>query len=105
MHHRKLLSILKRRIADKDLLDLIWKFLKAGVMEDGLFARTDTGLPQGAILSPLLSNVYLNELDRWAMEKWDRTPAQRWQHRHAGHGNFRLVRFADDFAVVSGFVA
>jgi group II intron reverse transcriptase/maturase len=58
VHHRKLLSILKHRIADKDLLDLIWKFLKAGVMEDGLFARTDTGLPQGANLSPLLSNVY-----------------------------------------------
>jgi retron-type reverse transcriptase len=40
VHHRKLLSILKQRIADKDILDLIWKFLKAGVMEDGLFART-----------------------------------------------------------------
>ena len=38
VHHRKLLSILKRRIADKDMLDLIWKFLKAGVMEEGLFA-------------------------------------------------------------------
>jgi len=101
VHHRKLLSILKRRIADKDLLDLIWKFLKTGVMEDGLFARTDTGLPQGAILSPLLSNVYLNELDRWAMEKWDRTPSQRQQQRRAGRGNCRLVRFADDFAVVS----
>ena len=50
VHHRKLLSILKQRIADKDMLDLIWKFLKAGVMEDGLFARTDTGVPQGAIL-------------------------------------------------------
>jgi RNA-directed DNA polymerase len=101
VHHRKLLSLLKRRIADKDLLDLIWKFLKAGVMEDGLFARTDTGLAQGAILSPLLSNVYLHELDTWAMKKWDRTPAQRWQRRRAGLGNFRLVRFADDFAVVS----
>jgi group II intron reverse transcriptase/maturase len=101
VHHRKLLSLLKRRIADKDLLGLIWKFLKAGVMEDGLFARTDIGLAQGAILSPLLSNVYLHELDTWAMKKWDRTPAQRWQRRRAGQGNFRLVRFADDFAVVS----
>ena len=45
VHHRKLLSILKQRIADKDILDLIWKFLKAGVMEDGLFARTETGVP------------------------------------------------------------
>jgi group II intron reverse transcriptase/maturase len=51
VHHRKLMSIFKRRIADKDILDLIWKFLKAGVMEDGLFAKTETGLPQGAIIT------------------------------------------------------
>jgi RNA-directed DNA polymerase len=101
VHHRKLLSLLKRRIADKDMLDLIWKFLKAGVMGEGLFAHTDIGLPQGAIISPLLSNLYLNELDRWAMEKWDLSPSHRRQRRQAGHGNFRLVRFADDFAVVS----
>src|SRR6266487_6224436 len=46
LQHRKLLSILKRRIADQDILELIWKFLKAGVMEGGLFARTETGVPQ-----------------------------------------------------------
>ncbi len=51
VHHRKLLSILKRRIADKDIIDLIWKFLKAGVMEDGLFARTETGVPQGGVIT------------------------------------------------------
>src|SRR5204863_2080225 len=68
VHHRKLLSLLKRRIADRDILDLIWKFLKAGVMEDGLFAHTETGVPQGAIISPLLSNVYLHEFDKWAVE-------------------------------------
>ncbi len=96
VHHQKLLSLLKRRIADKDMLDLIWKFLKAGVMEDGLFARTETGLPQGAIISPLLSNVYLTELDKWATERWDLSPAQRRQRRKAGLGNYRLVRFADD---------
>jgi RNA-directed DNA polymerase len=58
VHHRKLLSILKKRIADRDIIDLIWKFLKAGVMEDGLFARTETGLPQGGVISPVLANVY-----------------------------------------------
>ena len=52
VHHRKLLSLLKCRIADRDILDLIWKFLKAGVMENGLFARTDEGVPQGVILTP-----------------------------------------------------
>ena len=96
VHHRKLLSILKRRIADKDLLDLIWKFLKAGVMEHGLFAKTETGLPQGAIISPLLSNAYLHEWDTWAMEQWDVSESQRHKRRQAGLGNYRMVRFADD---------
>lgn len=101
VHHRKLLSLLKRRIADHDLLNLIWKFLKAGVMEDGLFAVTDRGVPQGAIISPLLSNLYLNEFDRWAAQQWELSPSQRQRRRQAGLGNFRLVRFADDFVVVS----
>jgi RNA-directed DNA polymerase len=52
VHHRKLVSLLKRRIADKDIIDLIWKFLKAGVMEGTLFARTEQGVPQGAIIAP-----------------------------------------------------
>jgi RNA-directed DNA polymerase len=99
VHHRKLLSLLKRRIADRDILDLIWKFLKAGVMEEGLLARTDRGVPQGAIISPLLSNLYLNEFDRWAVQKWELTRYQRQQRRQAGLGNYRLVRFADSTPV------
>ena len=101
VQHRKLLSLLKRRIADRDILDLIWKFLKAGVMEGSLFARTEQGVPQGAIIAPLLSNLYLNEFDQWAAQRWELTPSQRQQRRQAGLGNFRLVRFADDFVVVS----
>ena len=101
VHHRKLLSILKHRIDDRDILNLIWKFLKAGVMENGLFATTETGLPQGAIISPLLSNVYLNEFDKWAAQKWELKPSLRRKRRKAGSGNFRMVRFADDFVVVS----
>ena len=101
VHHRKLLVILKKRIADKDIIDLIWKFLKAGVMEDGLFARTDTGLPQGGVISPLLANVYLNEFDRWVEEKWYLTPYEQQKRRHADRGNYRMVRFADDFVVMS----
>jgi group II intron reverse transcriptase/maturase len=101
VHHRKLLTILKRRIADKDIVDLIWKFLKAGVMEDGLFARTETGLPQGGVISPVLANAYLNEFDRWVEEKWYLTPYEQQKRRHAGGGNYRMVRFADDFVVMS----
>ena len=51
VHHRKLMGILRRRIADGGILDLIWKFLKAGVMEGGLFARTESGVPQGSHLA------------------------------------------------------
>jgi group II intron reverse transcriptase/maturase len=101
VHHRKLLSILKQRIADKDLLELIWKFLKAGVMEDGLFARTETGVPQGGVISPLLANVYLNEFDKWAETRWNISPYEKAKRRQAGNGNYRLVRYADDFVVMS----
>lgn len=101
VHHRKLLSILKQRIADQDLLDLIWKFLKAGVMDEGLFARTETGVPQGGVISPLLANVYLNEFDKWAKAKWDLSPYEKAKRRQAGTGNYRLIRYADDFVVMS----
>jgi group II intron reverse transcriptase/maturase len=101
VHHRKLLSILKQRIADKDILDLIWKFLKAGVMEDGLFARTETGVPQGGVISPLLANVYLNEYDKWAEARWNISQWERSKRRSAGKGNYCLIRYADDFVVMS----
>lgn len=101
VHHRKLLSILKKRIADRDILDLIWKFLKAGVMDEGLFARTETGVPQGGVISPLLANVYLNEFDKWAEKKWHLDQYARRRRRYAGQGNYRLIRFADDFVILS----
>jgi RNA-directed DNA polymerase len=101
VHHRKLLSILRRRIADRDIIALIWKFLKAGVMEDGLFARTDAGVPQGGVISPLLANVYLNEFDKWAEARWHADPNTRAKTRSTGRGNYAVVRYADDFVVVS----
>ena len=62
-------GILRRRIYDEYFISLIWKFLKAGCMEDWVFHRTYSGTPQGSIISPILSNVYLNEFDRF-MEKY-----------------------------------
>ncbi len=101
VHHRKLLSILKKRIADKDIITLIWKFLKAGVMEGGLFAHTDTGVPQGGIISPLLANIYLNEFDQWVAQRWYLTPYEQSKRRKAGLGNYRMVRYADDWLIIS----
>lgn len=101
VHHRKLMSILKRRLADRDILDLLWSFLKSGVMEGGLFGRTEKGVPQGGIISPLLANVYLNEFDKWAVARWPLDLRTRQRNRQAGRGNYKMVRYADDFVVVS----
>src|SRR5262249_6031374 len=101
VQHRKLLSLLKRRIADKDLMTLIWRFLKAGGMEHGLVAGTEAGVPQGAGISPLLANVYLHEFDVWAEQQWDLSRAERLKRRASGRGNYRLIRYADDFCVAS----
>lgn len=67
--HHILMKLLRKRINDESLLGLIWKFLKAGYMEDWTFHKTFSGTPQGGILSPLLANIYLNELDKF-MEKY-----------------------------------
>ena len=100
VHHRTLMKLLRRRLKDRALLDLLWKFLKSGVMEGGLFERTDSGVPQGGVISPLLANVYLNEFDQWATAQWDLDPSARRRRRRAGRGNFKMVRYADDFVVV-----
>ena len=100
VHHRTLMKLLRRRLKDRALLDLIWKFLKAGVMEGGLFQHTESGVPQGGVISPLLANVYLNEFDKWAAAQWDLDPNARRRRRYAGLGNYKMVRYADDFVVV-----
>jgi hypothetical protein len=102
VNHRKLLSLLKRRLKDKQVLNLLWKFLKAGVMEGQLFVTTADGVPQGGCVSPLLANLYLNEFDPWAEAKWHRrSRAERQKIRVTGGGNYVMVRDADDFVVIS----
>jgi RNA-directed DNA polymerase len=93
--HRKLLNCLRRRIADNSVLRLIRMWLKCPVQEgDGGLKKPTSGTPQGGVISPLLSNVYLHELDRaWHLAKG---PRIRW--------NARLVRFADDFVVMARYI-
>ncbi|HOJ09539.1 MAG TPA: reverse transcriptase domain-containing protein [Clostridiales bacterium] len=69
INHAVLVGILRRRIHDEYFISLIWKFLKAGYIEDWTFYRTYSGTPQGSIISPILSNIYLNEFDRF-MERY-----------------------------------
>lgn len=63
--HQKLMNVVKRRIADKDIHDVLWKFLRAGVMYRERVTETLTGTPQGGIISPLLANIYLDQLDKY----------------------------------------
>ena len=81
--HKKLMKVLNKYISDGTVLQLIWQSLKAGYMEDNIVYETPKGQMQGGVHSPLIANVYLNELD-WELEK-------------AGH---RFVRYADDAIVM-----
>ena len=63
VNHAILVNLLRRRIKDEYFLGLIWKFLKAGYMEDWTYHTTYSGTPQGSIISPILANIYLHELD------------------------------------------
>ncbi|HEX6510008.1 MAG TPA: reverse transcriptase domain-containing protein [Chloroflexota bacterium] len=100
IHHKKLMQLLRRRIQDKKLLLLVWRFLRAGVMEGSLFTPTQQGTPQGGIVSPLLANVYLHELDMFMVRRTCQTRSGRQRRRLSGHGNFVHVRYADDFVVM-----
>jgi RNA-directed DNA polymerase len=90
--HEWMMKFLEYRIADRRVLRLIRKWLKAGVIEHGEWSETPEGTPQGASASPLLSNVYLH----YVFDLW----AHQWRRRNA-RGEVILVRFADDY--VAGF--
>ncbi|EQB21840.1 Retron-type RNA-directed DNA polymerase [Dehalobacter sp. UNSWDHB] len=66
--HQTMVNILRKRINDEYFLGLIWKFLKAGYLEDWTFHNTYSGTPQGSVISPILSNIYLNEFDKYVEE-------------------------------------
>jgi group II intron reverse transcriptase/maturase len=85
-----LIRFLEHRIGDRRIIRLIRKWLKAGVMEDGMVTTSDRGTGQGSVISPLLANIYLHYvLDLWAV---------RWR-RHKATGDMIFVRYADDFIV------
>ena len=84
LNHELLLNLLRRQIHDERVTLLIKKYLKSGVMEGGTFTRTEEGSPQGGPLSPLLSNVYLNEFD------------QEMERR-----GVKVIRYADDIVVLA----
>ena len=85
-----LIRFVEHRIGDKRIIRQVQKWLKAGVLEDGVVTGSDRGTGQGAVISPLLANIYLH----YALDLW----AERWRWREAT-GDMIIVRYADDFIV------
>ncbi len=84
LNHELLMNLLRKNVHDKRVIELIKRYLKAGVMENGLLVKTEEGSPQGGPLSPLLANIYLNEYD--------------WEMARRG---VPVIRYADDIVVLA----
>ncbi len=84
LDHELIIEAVGEKISDSRVLKLIKEFLKSGVIHDGNFSATEVGSPQGGVISPLISNIYLNKFDQKMMNK-----------------GIRIVRFADDILIFS----
>jgi group II intron reverse transcriptase/maturase len=89
--HEKLMEFMQIRVKDTTLLNLIEKFLKAGYVDDGVLVKSDTGTPQGSILSPILANIFLH----YVLDKWFETTV-----KSNVEGFCEIIRYADDFVCV-----
>lgn len=85
--HEKLMKAVERRISDRRMLKLVRKWLKVGIMTEGTWKESLVGTPQGGVMSPLLSNIYLDEMDR------------QWQEESSSLGV--LIRYCDDFVILT----
>jgi group II intron reverse transcriptase/maturase len=98
--HKVLLKQIRRRVKDRRVLKLIWLMLRAGVLEELHYYSTEVGTPQGGIVSPLLANIYMHQLDEWAAAHSHRlTQSARQWRRSRGEATIRLTRYADDFVI------
>jgi group II intron reverse transcriptase/maturase len=90
IHHDRLMRLVERRVADVRVLRLIRAWLRAGVLDEGKVTHPVRGTPQGGVISPLLANLFLHEVDR------------QWHSRQASHEpGVRLVRYADDMVLLA----
>jgi group II intron reverse transcriptase/maturase len=116
VHHKLLMKCLRKRIRDRRFLNLVWRMIKAGHIDRGLFRAASEGVPQGGVISPLLSNIVLNEFDQWLETRYLSKKARkdRWywndsikrQRPIALRENRQwkpaaaYCRYADDFVVI-----
>jgi retron-type reverse transcriptase len=116
VHHRLLVRCVRRRICDERFVDLLWRILKAGHIDRGLFVASSEGVPQGGVLSPLLSNIMLHEFDGWLEAKYlsEKARKDRWawnfgiqqgrpitvRENRQWKPAVAYCRYADDFVVI-----
>lgn len=86
--HKRMMELLQKRINDPNFLRWIGRFLKAGIMEEGVLAESDKGTPQGGVLSPVLANIYLH----YTLDEWFQNDVKKQSKGYA-----ELTRYADDF--------
>jgi group II intron reverse transcriptase/maturase len=116
VHHKLLLKCVRRRIMDNRFVDLLWRFLKAGHVEKDLFRASSEGVPQGGVISPLLSNIMLHEFDMWMEATYlnEKARKDRWawnfgiqqgrpitiRENRQWKPAVAYCRYADDFVVI-----
>jgi len=116
VHHKFLMGAVRERVRDVRFLELLWRFIKAGHIDKGMFRAASEGVPQGGVLSPLLSNIMLNKFDQWLEAKYlgKKARKDRWycnmsiklQRPIAIRENRQWIpavsycRYADDFVMV-----
>lgn len=102
--HHVLINLLRRRIDDEAFISLMWKFLKAGYMEQWQYHKTYCGTPQGSGISPLLANIYLDELDRFMEEyksRFDVGSSTKRQRSHEYHAaKYKVEKYKQDSAKI-----
>lgn len=116
VHHKLLLKCVRKRIRDGRFLSLLWRFIKAGHVDRGLFCAASRGVPQGGVISPLLSNIMLNEFDQWLERKYlsNKARKDRWawnfgiaqgrpitiRENRQWKPAVAYCRYADDFVII-----
>ncbi len=85
VHHRLLMKAVRRRISDARFMNLLWRTIKAGHVDVGLFRAASEGVPQGGVISPLLSNIMLNEFDQYLHKRYlsGKARKDRWYWNHS----------------------